>query len=100
MSAEQKASFPEYYGRNVWPDAREKGIEGFEEAFKSLGKCVSRELIVFWRPHSSFSRFIFDVGRELAAACQPFGISDIKSSFQTFTNDKLFERHHTWLISP
>jgi len=59
VSAEQKAKFPEYYGQNVWPDDSEKGIEGFEKAFKSLGK------------------YIFKVGRELATACQPFAGSHL-----------------------
>jgi hypothetical protein len=37
------------------PDKNETSVEGFEEAFKNLG------------------RFVFDVGCQLAAACQPFG---------------------------
>jgi len=48
----QKA-YPEYYGVNIWPKD-DKGIEGFECAFKDLGS------------------FVFDVGVKLAAACQPF----------------------------
>ncbi|KAI6153344.1 Clavaminate synthase-like protein [Pisolithus tinctorius] len=44
----------EYYRENIWPDANEKGVEGFESAFKDLG------------------RFVFQVGCELAAACEPF----------------------------
>lgn len=48
----QKA-YPEYYGVNIWPKD-EKGIEGFESAFKDLGS------------------FVFDAGVKLAAACQPF----------------------------
>ena len=40
VSAEQRANFPEYYSQNVWPPTTEQGIEGFEEAFKSLGKFV------------------------------------------------------------
>lgn len=67
-----KAAYPPIYGDNVCmycyfyygilntecyqgPDKNENGIEGFEEAFKNLG------------------RFVFDVGRQLAGACQPFG---------------------------
>jgi len=46
-------TYPEYYGVNIWPKD-EKGIEGFESAFKDLGS------------------FVFDVGVNLAAACQPF----------------------------
>ena len=41
VSEKQKVDYPEYYGQNVWPRATEKGVEGFEEAFKSLGKSVS-----------------------------------------------------------
>lgn len=37
---EQKLDFPEYYSRNVWP--KEDSIEGFEEAFKSLGRYFIR----------------------------------------------------------
>jgi hypothetical protein len=69
-----KAAYPPIYGNNVCmyysfyygilntkcecyqgPDKNDIGIEGFEEAFKDLGK------------------FVFDVGRQLAGACQPFG---------------------------
>ena len=35
----------------------EPEVEGFEEAFKDLGQ------------------FVYGVGRELANACQPFGVS-------------------------
>ncbi|KAG1826255.1 Clavaminate synthase-like protein [Suillus subaureus] len=49
-----KAAYPPIYGNNIWPDKNEIGIEGFEEAFKDLGG------------------FVFDVGRHLAGACQPF----------------------------
>lgn len=49
-----KAAYPPIYGDNVWPDKNEIGIEGFEEAFKNLG------------------RLVFDVGCQLAGACQPF----------------------------
>ena len=76
VSAQDKQSYPEYYGENICmklvlniyerlglittlrypgPAPDEAGVEGFEEAFKDLG------------------RFVYKVGRELAAACQPFG---------------------------
>lgn len=51
---EQRKEHPEYYGHNIWPAPDEAGVEGFEQAFKDLG------------------RFIFKVGTELATACQPF----------------------------
>ncbi|KAG6335629.1 hypothetical protein ID866_3465 [Astraeus odoratus] len=54
VSAELKHQHQEYYRDNIWPDADERGIEGFEQSFKNLG------------------RFVFKVGCELAAACQPF----------------------------
>ncbi|KAH7883852.1 Clavaminate synthase-like protein [Phlebopus sp. FC_14] len=54
VSPQLREQHREYYRSNIWPDRGEKGIEGFEEAFKNLG------------------RFIFKVGCELAAACQPF----------------------------
>lgn len=38
--SEQEAH-PEYYGRNIWPGQDEKGLEGYEGAFKKLGKWVS-----------------------------------------------------------
>lgn len=38
VSEELKQQFPEYYGNNIWPSADEKGVEGFEDAFKDLGK--------------------------------------------------------------
>ncbi|RDB28359.1 hypothetical protein Hypma_015164 [Hypsizygus marmoreus] len=59
---EQRIAYPEYYGRNIWPAKDECGIRGFEEAFKDLG------------------RFIFQVGCELAAACQPFALSHLSDS--------------------
>jgi len=58
--AEERAAYPEYYGQNIWPD--EKDVEGFEEAFKDLG------------------RFVFKVGCELAVACQPFALSHLSDS--------------------
>ncbi|KAF5384721.1 hypothetical protein D9757_006271 [Collybiopsis confluens] len=53
---EHKKDYPEYYGTNIWPKADESGVEGFEQAFKDLG------------------RFVFDIGCKLAEACQPFGM--------------------------
>ncbi|KZT06313.1 Clavaminate synthase-like protein [Laetiporus sulphureus 93-53] len=55
-------AYPEYYGSNIWPSNDIKGIEGFEEAFKALG------------------RIIFGVGCELAAACQPFASQHLVDS--------------------
>jgi len=34
----QRAAHPEYYGKNIWPAGDEVGVEGFEEAFKDLGR--------------------------------------------------------------
>lgn len=62
ISWQERQNFPEYYGNNIWPNADEKGIEGFEEAFKDLG------------------RFIFEVGCKLAEACQPFVESSLPLS--------------------
>jgi len=59
VTTEQKQKFPEYYGHNIWPGPMEKGVEGFEVAFKALGS------------------FIFKVGHELTAACQPFASSHL-----------------------
>lgn len=38
VSPEQRSAHPEYYGKNIWPAADERGVEGFEEAFKDLGR--------------------------------------------------------------
>lgn len=62
VSDEDRKAYPEYHGKNIWPAADEKGVEGFEDAFKDLG------------------RFIFKVGCELAAACQPFALAHLNSS--------------------
>ncbi|KAJ4000266.1 Clavaminate synthase-like protein [Lentinula boryana] len=62
VSNEYKTAYPEYYGDNIWPDADESGVEGFEQAFKDLG------------------RFVFKIGCELAAACQPFAIKHLSDS--------------------
>ncbi|GBE78406.1 Clavaminate synthase-like protein [Sparassis latifolia] len=58
----QRMTYPEYYGRNIWPTNDVKEVEGFEEAFKELGK------------------FIFQVGCDLAVACQPFASSHLVDS--------------------
>ncbi|KAL5636004.1 hypothetical protein ACGC1H_004722 [Rhizoctonia solani] len=55
VDPEQKAAHPEYYGKNIWPGKDERGVEGFEEAFKDLGQ------------------FVFGVGCQVAGACQSFG---------------------------
>lgn len=34
----QRSANPEYYGRNIWPAPNEDGVEGFEQAFKDLGR--------------------------------------------------------------
>ncbi|KAI9572705.1 Clavaminate synthase-like protein [Boletus coccyginus] len=54
VSPELREQYGEYYRSNIWPNPKETGVEGFEEAFKNLG------------------RFVFKVGCDLAAACQPF----------------------------
>ncbi|THH29723.1 hypothetical protein EUX98_g4466 [Antrodiella citrinella] len=54
VSPDVKLANPEYYEANIWPEHNEKSVEGFEQAFKDLG------------------RLIFKVGCELADACQPF----------------------------
>ncbi|KAL5518676.1 hypothetical protein ACEPAH_359 [Sanghuangporus vaninii] len=53
-SPQDRQSHPEYYGKNIWPAPDEAGVEGFEEAFKDLG------------------RLVYKVGCEMATACQPF----------------------------
>ncbi|GAW09872.1 Clavaminate synthase-like protein [Lentinula edodes] len=57
-----RTSYPEYYGNNIWPDTEEPGVEGFEQAFKNLGQ------------------FVFKIGCELAAACQPFALKQFSNS--------------------
>jgi len=59
VTAEQREAYPEYYGTNIWPTNESHGLEGFEDAFKMLG------------------RFVFKVGTELATACQPFASSHL-----------------------
>ncbi|ELU44575.1 2OG-Fe(II) oxygenase superfamily domain-containing protein [Rhizoctonia solani AG-1 IA] len=38
VDPQEKVAHPEYYGKNIWPDRDERGVEGFEEAFKDLGR--------------------------------------------------------------
>ncbi|KAE9395906.1 Clavaminate synthase-like protein [Gymnopus androsaceus JB14] len=56
---DHREAYPEYYGTNIWPEANEPGLEGFEQAFKDLGQ------------------FVFKIGCELAAACQPFALKQL-----------------------
>ncbi|KAG6891394.1 hypothetical protein C0992_007617 [Termitomyces sp. T32_za158] len=44
VSEREKNAHPEYYGNNIWPDPEEKNVEGFEEAFKDLGRFVFRAM--------------------------------------------------------
>ncbi|KAJ7356943.1 Clavaminate synthase-like protein [Mycena albidolilacea] len=62
VSPALQEAYPEYYNKNIWPEADEAGVEGFESAFKDLGK------------------FVFEVGCELAVACQPFALSHLNDS--------------------
>ncbi|PPQ64743.1 hypothetical protein CVT26_002687 [Gymnopilus dilepis] len=62
VSPQGREAFPEYYGKNIWPKKDEPGVENFEQAFKEL------------------SRLIFNVGCELAVACQPFASSHLVDS--------------------
>ncbi|KAF4623444.1 hypothetical protein D9613_002047 [Agrocybe pediades] len=73
IPSEEKASFPEYYGENIWPKKDESGVEAFEEAFKDL--------------------FIFSVGCLLAVACQPFVASQLLDS--TLSLVDLIRQSHT-----
>ncbi|KAF7310575.1 RIC1 domain-containing protein [Mycena chlorophos] len=57
-----RAQYPEYYNKNIWPKSDESSVEGFEAAFKDLG------------------RFVFNVGVALASACQPFALSQLNDS--------------------
>ncbi|KAF7320199.1 RIC1 domain-containing protein [Mycena kentingensis (nom. inval.)] len=52
--------YPEYYNDNIWPKSGD--VEGFEEAFKDLGK------------------FIFAIAVALAVACQPFALSQLNDA--------------------
>jgi len=62
VSEAERVKYPEYYSQNIWPGSEVRGVEGFEEAFKDLG------------------RFIFKIGCELAAACQPFALSHLNDT--------------------
>lgn len=62
VSAAQRQAYPEYYGTNIWPSNDNKSIEGFEQAFKDLGKLI------------------FKIGCDLAVACQPFASSHLVDS--------------------
>ncbi|KAG8968444.1 hypothetical protein FRC03_007386 [Tulasnella sp. 419] len=57
VSEEERLQYPWYHRNNIWPSKDEEGIDGFEDAFKDLG------------------RFIFNVGCKLASACQSFASS-------------------------
>lgn len=54
-----------YYNPNCWPEKDEAGVEGFEEAFKDLGK------------------FIFEVGCLLSKACASFVAESLVDSSQS-----------------
>ena len=62
----------------------EKGIEGFELAFKELGSCVTLPVLLsqLRRPSS----FVFDIGVKLAGACQPFASSYLTDSSLSLSN--------------
>ncbi|TFK76744.1 Clavaminate synthase-like protein [Pluteus cervinus] len=62
VSEEDRVTYPEYYGNNIWPNKDEKGVEGFEDAFKDLGT------------------FVFKVGCRLAVACEPFALPHFSTS--------------------
>ncbi|KAG6844275.1 hypothetical protein H0H87_008224 [Tephrocybe sp. NHM501043] len=62
VSDAEQAAYPEYYGRNMWPKGDQEGVEGFEDAFKALGK------------------FVFKVGCDLATACQPFALAHLSDT--------------------
>ncbi|KAL4069426.1 Clavaminate synthase-like protein [Scleroderma citrinum] len=72
---EIKEQHQEYYRDNIWPDANEKGVEGFEKAFKNFG------------------RFVFEVGCKLAVACQPFVSKHSRGS--SFSLVELISRSQT-----
>ncbi|KAJ7225919.1 Clavaminate synthase-like protein [Mycena pura] len=66
VSPALQEAYPEYYNKNICtflgPNGDEIGVDGFENAFKDLGK------------------FIFEVGCQLAIACQPFALSHLNDS--------------------
>ncbi|EJU00975.1 Clavaminate synthase-like protein [Dacryopinax primogenitus] len=68
VSDDLRQEFPEYYNNNIWPTQAEQGIEGFEQAFKALGS------------------FIFNVGCQLAVACEAFAsphLADLSVSLRS-----------------
>jgi hypothetical protein len=91
-------AYPEYYGANIcqyhtppsigWylkliavGPQNEKGIEGFESAFKELGSCVPAFFnSISWPSPTFLHSFVFDVGLKLAAACQPFASPHLTDS--------------------
>ncbi|THU88459.1 Clavaminate synthase-like protein [Dendrothele bispora CBS 962.96] len=72
---ENRTTYPEYYGNNIWPKADEKGVEGFEQAFKDLGELI------------------FKIGCELAEACQPFALAQLNDA--SISLPKLISTSHT-----
>lgn len=62
VSQKEREAFPEYYGQNIWPAKDLKSVEGFEDAFKDLGS------------------FVFNIGCDLATACQPFASAYLRDS--------------------
>ncbi|KAF7784578.1 hypothetical protein Agabi119p4_743 [Agaricus bisporus var. burnettii] len=62
VSQTERDEYPEYFWGNIWPDKDEKGVEGFKNAFTDLG------------------RFVFNVGCQLATACQPFALPHLSDS--------------------
>ncbi|CDZ97371.1 Isopenicillin N synthase-like [Phaffia rhodozyma] len=68
VSAAERAAYPMYYSNNVWPDARERDVDGFESSFKELGK------------------FVFNVGCLLSKACESFVSEALVDASQTIEN--------------
>ena len=56
----------------------EKGVGGFEPAFKELGSCVTPPVLLGQLRHPP--SFVFDIGVKLAEACQPFASSYLTDS--------------------
>ncbi|KAI0757282.1 Clavaminate synthase-like protein [Daedaleopsis nitida] len=61
VSSDLRAAYPEYYGKNIWPNDTVE-VHDFEQAFKDLGG------------------FVFKVGCQLAEACQPFASTYLSDS--------------------
>ncbi len=75
ISVQHRTEWPEYYAQNIWPKPDEKGVEGFEEAFKDLGgKWGCGLLLYFVR-----STFLFKIRLRrwlrTSSSMQPFGTS-------------------------